>query len=789
MSLGVKSVWRAHAWASAASGLSLSPRELPRALSFYAGNRHIYTGSTTAANPTESSLKTGTIELNLPNETNEPANTVRRVTSKSPAEPDLDLTNSGDLKVINASPSAVRRAFLRRVIKQRAGSDSKNPVLVKQVQWYPSKDEVARSVRKSSRSKARQDLWAYARSKEDRPGADWRGVVSFLSKLTPKFGSIFDFKVTVGKGAADEIRELLPRGPTAEPGQLQQATRAIVRVDGVDDRDGTLHLTLTGSAHSIRMALMDLLEASGHITAVRTLDSNSEGMLRDLWQQQRTNLLSVKLLGSEDVEFDDKVLTLTSERGPVDYRLPERRHYTLVQRADQIPQPAVWTRSSIESYVALLVYGVVPPHHYNTLYNKTSDHQQTVVALLLEIFLSEDSRRVLTPKALAMALMYIQSRKLAFRPAARAIFNQAEVHNIPMDTRICNLFMQGSASSGDLDGFDAILKTMARKNLHADSESWLALLSLVEDVEAKRYILGKMHKKGLDRIESALVKAGRHMAPFELQNSLKQLESISAFVNQQDKLYGSLWLDQSAFNKLVDVLGKNGKHDLCNELFELVYETRRALPNAITLNTMITHNRSLQQALETIRMFQTRWPTAKVLDKDSYDILFQVAWKNRSPNMLRVIWHYASFARLASSKMRHRVTSFLRKDEGLGRMSLVKTWEAEIVGGDTMALLSPNHEYTLATAISWWHGAKSHYYKPAASFGKKLIEAYELDRQVHSKIKEGEVMTPPLRASLTVKIPLKQRDNKELLLVAPPGRKRNMVRSDLLEEGSEVYYE
>lgn len=781
MSLGVKSVWRARACASAASGLSLSPRELPRVLSFGPRASQRRWDSAKASNSYKSTTADKAFDLEVSSQSIELAPKLRRISSRLPSHPNPDPTEHEDPKVIGASPSAVRRAFLRRIIKQKADSDIKNPVLVKQVQWYPSKDAVARSVRRSSRSKARQDLWAYARTKEDKSGADWRTVVSFLANLTPRFGSIFDFKVTVGKGAADEIRELLPRGPTAEPGQLQQATRAIVRVDGIDDTNGTLRLTLTGSAHSIRMALLDLLKASGHITAVRTLDSNSEGMLRDLWQQQKNNLQAVRLLGSEDVDFDDRILTLTSEQGPTDYQLQSNRHYNLVRRADDIPQPAVWTRESIESYIALLVYGVVPPRHYAALYKDTSDHQQTVVSMLLNIFLSDDSRRVLTTQALAMALKYIQSRKLSFRPAARAIFNQAELHNIPMDTRICNLFMQGSASAGDLDGFDAILKTMARKNLHADSESWLALLALVEDVEAKRYILGKMHKKGLDRIESALVKAGRHMAPFELEGSIKQLQSMKAFIEQQDKSYGPLWLDQSALNKLVDVLGMYGKHDLSDELFELVHEFHRTIPNAITVNTIITHSKSTQQTLETIRMLQARWPTAKITDKDTYDMLFQVAWKNRSPNMLRVIWHYASFAREASSKMRHRMSNFLSRDEGHGRMSLVKTWEAEIVGADTMAQLSPSHDEPLATAISWWHGAKSHHFKPTASFGKALIEAHELDRQVHAKIKEGELMTPVMRKSLTIEIPLKRRENKELLLVTTSPKTGSTKQSGLPE--------
>ncbi|KAH6655578.1 hypothetical protein BKA67DRAFT_561129 [Truncatella angustata] len=781
MSLGVKTVWRAHACASAASGLSLSPRDLPRILPLNPRTRQMRWESTQATKSTRSNSPVETSETTKADELIEPPSIVRKVPPK-PVELPAIPEEPSDVTVINASPSAVRRSVLRSVVKQRASTDSMNPVLVKPVQWYPSKHEVVRSVRKSYRSKAIQDLWAYAREREEKLGVDWRSVVSFLSKVTPKFGSIFDFKVTVGKGAAHEVRKLLPRGPTAEPGQLQQSTRALVRVDHVDNSEGTLHLTLTGSAHSVRMALLDLLKTSGHIMAVRVLDSDSQGMLRDLWQQQRNDLNSVKLLplgetssgdfpikhtATKETQSDDRVLTLTREQTPSVFQLQNRRQYRLTRRADQIPRPTIWTRASVEAYIALLVYGVVPSDLKASLYKDHSDHQHIVVSSLMDIFNDEQARKSLTPNGLAMALAYIQDRKLAFRPAARAIFNQAEIHNLPLDTRICNLFLRGSAISGDLDGFDAMLKMMARKNLHADSESWISLLTLVEEIDAKRYILGKMRKKGLDRIQSAVVKAGRHMAPFELENFIKQTRPMKEFVEHQDDLHGMMWLNQPTLNRLVDMLGRHGKHGMIDELLNLVHDSRRTVPNAITLNAIITHNRSTRQILETIRMFQTRWPAATIFDEDTYDMLFRIAWKTRSPNMISVIWHYASFDRQASSKMKHDIHKFLRQDKDLGRMSMLKMWEGPIVGEAALTLLRSQHTNTLGATIARWHGAKAHLFKPTHSFGAKLVEAYETDRKLHAKIKEGDPMTASMREQLMVDIPLRRREYRRLSLVAP----------------------
>ncbi|ETS74600.1 hypothetical protein PFICI_13084 [Pestalotiopsis fici W106-1] len=761
MSLGFRTVWRAHTCALTASGLSLSPRELPRVLHHYQRSQLNRWQSTNSAEPKRHDTSTP-----VPNDHS--VSQFRRVS------PSLQNEERDEPEREQLSPSALRRLAIHRVIKKsrKRKIQNKNPALIKSRQWYPSRHEVVRSDRKSYLSKARQDLWAFQRAKDDNPGVDWLSTAHFLSKLTPKFGSIFDFKVIVGQGAADEIRKLLPRGPTAEPGRLQQSTRAVVRVDETDNADGNLHLTLTGSAHSVRMALMDLLKASGHITAVRLLDNDAQGMLRDLWHQEKTNLDSVTLLDRDEAgagDQDDRSLTLTAKLSPSGYQWQKSRYYVLNRRADQIPKPAVWTMESLEKYIALLVYGVVPAHLHSSLYKKPTDHQQIVVSLLNEIFHSEQSHRSLSTEALAMTLAYIQSKGLTFRPTARAIFNQAEIRNIPMDTRICNIFVAGSVRTGDLDGFHNVLKLMARKSLHADSETWLSLLKIMEQPDAKHYILRKMRKLGLDRIQSTLVKAGQHMAPFELEKSLNNIHSITEFIEEQDAQHGAIWLDRITFNKLVDVLGKNGKHNMCLDLLDLIYESRRTSPGSDTLNTIITHSRSTQDILDVMRKLRTMWPAAVLSDRDTYDMLFQVAWKTRSPNMLRVIWHYATYARQASSKLRYRMNKLLSSEgpHDLGRHTLISPWKAVIAGETALPLFESSKKDQLGTSIARWNGAQSNVSRLSASLEDKLIEAYDMDRKIHATLKEGGIAKED-REKLVVDLPIMPRDPKRLSLWPPP---------------------
>ncbi|KAI4597501.1 hypothetical protein KJ359_004203 [Pestalotiopsis sp. 9143b] len=766
MSLGFRTVWRAHACALNASGLSLSPRDLPRVLHHYQRSQVSRWKSTDSAAPTGHDQKPN------PQSSDDTTDSVRRLLP--PAQNEAPNRGDGTAEANSPSFSVLRRSALHRSVKQsrKLNIKNKNPVLVKSAQWYPSKREIARSERKSYLSNARQDLWAFQRAKDDNSGVEWLTTVHFLSKLTPKFGSIFDFKVIVGQGAADEIRKLLPRGPTAEPGRLQQSTRAVVRVDDTDYADGTVRLTLTGSAHSVRMALMDLLKASGHITAVRLLDNDTQGMLRDLWHQEQTALNSIKLLGQDEADMsdsNDKSLTLAAKQSPSEYQLQKSRYYVLDRRADEIPRPAEWTMESLEEYIALLVYGVVPAHLNPSLYKRPSDHQQMVVSLLTEIFRSEQSRRAISTEALAMALAYTQDKKLTFRPAARYIFNQAEVRDIPMGTHICNIFVAGSARTGDLDGFHNVLKLMARKSLHADSETWLSFLKLVEQPEAKRYVLRKMRKLGLDRIQSTLVKTGRHMAPLELEKSLKDIHSIGDFIREQDAQYGAIWLDMATLNQLLGVLGKNGKHGMARELLSLVHESGQTSPGSFAFNTIIAHNKSLQDIFDVMRDIREKWPTAKFFDADTYDMLFQIAWRTRSPNMLRVVWHYATYGRQASSKLRQRMNKFLRGEgsRDLGRFVFLEPWKAAISGEDAFAMLKSGNMNVLGTTTARRHGAEAHFMRLSASLEDKLTEAYHLDRKIHTRPK-GLEMTTEERRNHTVELPTVRRGSRHLSLMPPP---------------------
>ncbi|KAK8053693.1 hypothetical protein PG996_012994 [Apiospora saccharicola] len=749
-----------------AQGLSLIPREIhPRRplLLLHTASTRPYTSNNTPNVPlvrhgSQSDDTTGVLP-----------------TSNQPAD-----TSIPERTIVGPSPSAYRRAKLRRVIKrmsdfrEKTGSPPSNQALVVPEMRYPSKHETLRNARKHHNSADRQELFDFWRAEKEQPPTSWQSILGLLIKYTPQFGRLYDFKVVVGKAVAQKVLEILTGSTVASASITQRRSGCIVRTEHVDHETQVVTLSLSGAEHPVRKALSDIIRAVGSLTAVRVMDPDSKEILLDLWAQKNDKPLSIKLLG--ETEAAQGANSLTVQKGVAyERRLPAFRYYTLDHHANKIKRPAQWTAEKLEAYIAALVYAVVPSLRVGAIYGTergTPKHKETVAAILVELFQLEETQSIISTSALHLALAFMQEGGLSLRSDARTIFDQADRRNVPMDTQTCNLFLKGCATAGDLDGFSSTVKLMLRKGYHPDSRTWLELLHLVQDVQAKQTIVAKMERKGLARIQSTLVQVGSHMAPYKLQSCFRKLSGIEQFILDQDQVHGQEWLTTATLNRLLEVLGRNSRLDLCNDLLDYAAASRRIRPDSVSLNTMITHGRDIRDHIATIRSMQERWATV-LPDEVTFNILFQVIWRNRGPNQLRVIWRYASFANLTSSHMRSKFDLLLREDLNLaGRRALLKTWEDVIFGHDELQTLRRRHGNRLnSSMIAKFYEAQVLVNEPSADLPSKLLAAYEMDRAIHAALKAGEIMTPSARSNFVVDIPMRPRvyQNKILHLPAPPG--------------------
>ncbi|KAI0536975.1 hypothetical protein GGR58DRAFT_473393 [Xylaria digitata] len=752
MSLGVKLLWRAQPCISLVQRLSLGPRGF-RHLSFTSTlQARCRLSTSTEPSSTAGGLEPPSLQTHKIGEGGD-----RAIQDEATERP---LRSASALaRMTSIHPDTARgRLILRRKMKDHVPSSRASPMIKRAIQ-YPSRRASYLSWRKHVVSKRKQALHEIARDALGKTSNDdWRSILDFMIRHTPKFGEILDFKVGIGKGAAMHARATLSELDT-NLWQIGRKHHCKIRVESGLYEDGPLILSLSGTSVSVRESLLELVRTVGKVAAVRVLDQTLHVSLPENWEGSAQGQLPIQLLRDGESAAEDETVTVYGHTtGAVEMASmaprPKYKLYQLTTRADDIPRPIVWTKSSFEQYVAKLVFGRVPTHLQWSLYPVGLDHQTTVVHLLTKLFTSEDLRAAWSVSALKLALQYILLRGTIFRPAARTISYQAELQHLPLDAETFQTFLDSAARAGDLSGFKSVLKAMYRKGHYFRAETWTAFLGMIQDPRIKSYIMRRMKSRDLHRLRPILEEFGRQTVMLDLESRIDTVTSIQRLLEAQDKQYGPSWLDRITFNKMINVLGAHGKLGLCHELLDLVDHDQRVRPDHYTLNTMMTHTKSIPQKIALL----SRWPKLGP-DGVTYQLLFQTAWKQRLPNMLRVIWRYGVFANLTNSKMRHTLMILMHPELELSsNRAFLKAWEDVILGRDEL-IAGRLQDTSGAGRFGTVHLMKRYMEdaggrRPLIGLETKLREAYDMDMRIHKLNKERVEMSSSMRESLTVDIPL-----------------------------------
>lgn len=685
-----------------------------------------------------------------------------------------------------ASPPARGRFFLRIKGKTR-GLGLRTTVMANPPARHPDRRASHRNLRKYIVSARRQALVEHNRKILGKPYDDWRWTLNLMIRHTPKFGEALDLKVRIGRGTAALARAALSDLDTSL-WEVQRRHHCKILIESGLRGDEPLVLSLSGTSVSVWESLSELSKDVGRVLAVRVLDPKRPIVWPEEWTDRDQDEAAIRVLRDGHSLGEGETLAAASNAAdPAELaQRPKNKVYRLATRADEIPRPTVWTKSSFEQYVARLVLARVPTHLHQSLYPVGPSHQATVVHLLTTLFSSEDLRGAISVKALKMALHFIQSRGPVFRPAARAIFYQVELQHLPLDAEAFQTFLTSASRAGDLQAFNSILTAMYRKGHCTQVATWTSFLAMIRDPHITYHIIRRMRSRGLLRLRPILEQIARQKVVLHLERRAHGDLNIQHLLNVQDRWYGRSWLDTMTLNRMVDILGAHGNLGACYDLLDTVDRDGRVRPDDYTLNTMMTHARSMRQKLALL----SRWPGLQP-DVVTYQQLFQVAWKQRLPNVLRVIWRYSVFAGLTNSHMRHTLTKLMRSDSaamskkgpvmskkssakgkkvsGIGKESsamsiskkrrFLKAWEDVILGGGELAagrLSVPNRSSVAfgAAQLSMKYLEDAGSQRPLVRLESKLSEAYDMDMQIHKLNRQGVEMTPTTRESLTVDIPL-----------------------------------
>ncbi|KAI3328703.1 hypothetical protein F4824DRAFT_482752 [Ustulina deusta] len=746
MSLGVKSLWGAQSRISLVQGLSLVPREhcnLPCRSPLQA---RCWLSSSAEFPPPIGELEPASVREDEANQT--AADGALRDESRGRPRRSAFATRA------STSSSAARgRHFLKSIAMARVPSSRATPLIKPWVQ-YPNKHARRRSLRKHVASSRRQVLHEYTRDALKKPPNDWHSTLDFMVRHTPKFGEMLDFKVGIGKGAAAQARATLSDLDT-NLWQIQQRHHCKIRIESGFDEDEPLILSLSGTTVSVRESLLEIVRTVGKVSAVRVLDPALQISSPELGSGTVQGQ-PIQLLHDGESAAEDETVTVygrTTDFVKMAQR-PRYQSYQLTTRADEIPRPAVWTKSSFEQYVAKLVLARVPTHLHRSLYPVGLDHQATVVHLLTTLFSSEDLRAAASVTALKMALRFIHSRAPVFRPAARTISYRTELQHLPLDAEVFQTFLTAASRARDLQGFNSVLRAMHRKGYYMGAGVWSEFLAMIEDPRIKSYVMGKMRSRGLHHLPPIREVLGRQKAVMDVESCADTEINIQSLLHAQDRLYGTSWLNTVTLNKMIYILGARGNLEACYELLDLVDHDRRVRPDHYTLNTMMTHNRSIPQKIALL----SRWPWLSP-DGVTYQQLFSAAWKQHLPNMLRVIWRYSVFANLTSSKMRHTLTMLTLPEVAPSRnRAFLKAWQDVILGRRELAagkpLVRKGAQGFGAVHLMAKYKEEAAAERPLVRLEIKLKEAYDMDMRIHKLKKEGIEMSSSVKDSLTISIPL-----------------------------------
>ncbi|KAJ1333798.1 oxysterol-binding protein-related protein 3/6/7 [Microdochium nivale] len=684
-------------------------------------------------------------------------------------------------------------------------------VLVRPAQEYPSKAETRRSEWKHINSVRRQSRLGLKKLESGEVRQLWQDTFELLAQNTPKSDGLLKFRVTIGKGAATEARTQLIEGLDTNVWRISRRHQSEITVDEGDD-NGSLDLKLSGSENAVRLSLLEVLRAVGELTALRVDNVKLRAALARDWENGDETTSRVRLLNIGEIATGDAILTLREETNTSEpqepqpitafdnpynipdgtYVMPTTKHkqYKLHQRADNIPPPSVWTKRSLEDYVAALTYGEVPPHKVQELYGNGPSHQDVVTSLLVRALTSKETRAAISLSALNLALVHMQKLGPGFRPASERILAQIERQDLPADSETYTILLVGASRGGDLDSYTAVLKTMIRKGFKPQARAWFAFLEMTQMRTKKLSVLGAMRRKGLGLVTSVKNEMARHGVLLELESQIDEAINARAikaaeceadcvqktpfqtqgfqmtkFLESQCEEHGTGWLDVTTVNRMLELLGRGQENDAFKQLLTVAKAKYRIDLDVVTLNTMLTHVRNIPVWLSVMeKMFQEDpWLQG---DRVTFEILFSMAWATNKPNMMAVIWRYATMARRAPSKMQNWLNSLLVREEshlGTARLRNRIEWlpiifgQADLDEATAVAAEAGKKNvtfYDISANFETARGKRS----PAVRLPQKLREAFEKDILLY-KLKRatgnGEVSEESMRA-LTVEIPLKK---------------------------------
>ncbi|KAK2019402.1 hypothetical protein LZ32DRAFT_231596 [Colletotrichum eremochloae] len=417
--------------------------------------------------------------------------------------------------------------------------------------------------------------------------------------------------------------------------------------------------------------------------------------------------------------------------------------YTTDQPHHKIPKPQKWTSETFLAYVTAITNARLPERLASKFYGSGTTANKAAIALLKAAFADKAASKAHSRRAFNQVLHFIELHGDSHLDEAREFFkSRSKLTLPPVDTGTFNILLTGNVKAKDLYNFDSILKLMIRNGCLPNEKTWSLFLQLMESEHVRRHVIQIMHSLGLLLNPTAVQLIAKELVVYDIRHVRDKWPGMREFLQSQDAKYGKYWVSRGSMNKIMSELGRLGNFTSCLDLFDIMTELSLTTPTTLTLNTVLYHARS-QRNFAVARAILRRASLFKIaFDEQTYHELFSLAFRDRRPNAMGLIWRYACLEGKTSWHMRNRVSGLMEQSE---RELKVKTDDKRTTAV-VLALPSfcpqgiklPARKQNVGVKIAELMHQKFKKWRPDKPLHETLDASYEDDRRIIQAVKQAK---------------------------------------------------
>lgn len=280
-------------------------------------------------------------------------------------------------------------------------------------------------------------------------------------------------------------------------------------------------------------------------------------------------------------------------------------------------------------------------------------YTQRIAQHLQELFQQESNHKLFSTAALNLALEFLCKNE--HLNVARSVFLKAE-HVATTDTY--NIFLNSAARRQDVRTFRHFLNLMSRARLRPNSDTWLALLNAMVTPRQKTNLIRHMIENGYMTETLTIRTAHQLTVQDSLRVHLESGESIDTFISLMINTHGADWFGPSMISQMFGVTTSMKNFEATEQLLTICKQHRFTI-KSVCLNQILPMCRAnIFTAIKYVLACMSH-PTFPGFSRETWELLFLMAFKQRHYNICRVVWRYACMNQTVTYKMQQAVWSSL----------------------------------------------------------------------------------------------------------------------------------